>query len=177
MADQADGQQPHLVSLAFAICICSTGRVSNGTTSVFTGSKKELELNFRIKQRKRLTHEKREALTVSLEINQVKSMDFMHYQLKDGRTFRLFNVINDYNREAIGMESNLSSPLERMIRELKQMISCRGKPQVIRCVNGQEYISAAIQNWATDRGIKLEYIQPSNQQQNAYVGRFNRTVR
>jgi len=64
-----------------------------------------------------------------------------------------------------------------VIRELKQMIAWRGKPQIIRCDNGPEYISAAIQNWAAESGIKLEYIQPGNPQQNAYVERFNRTVR
>jgi putative transposase len=46
--------------------------------------------------------EKPEALTVPQAINQVWSMDFMHDQLEDGRTFRLFNVIDDFNREAIG---------------------------------------------------------------------------
>ena len=35
----------------------------------------------------------------------------------------------------------------------------------------------AIQDWAAESGIKLEYIQPGNPQQNAYVERFNRTVR
>ena len=59
-------------------------------------------LNLRIKPRKRLVREKPEALTVPLEINQVWSMDFMDDQLEDGRTFRLFKVIDDYNREAIG---------------------------------------------------------------------------
>ena len=39
------------------------------------------------------------------------------------------------------------------------------------------YISSAIQNWASEWGIRLEYIQPGNPQQNAYVERFNRTVR
>jgi transposase InsO family protein len=78
-----------------------------------------------------------EALTVPLAINQVWSMDFMHDQLEDGRKFRLFNVIDDYNREAIGMEADFSLPAERVIRELKQMISWRVKPLVIRCENGQ----------------------------------------
>jgi len=131
----------------------------------------------RIKPRKRLIREKPEALTVPLEINQVWSMDFMHDQIEDGRTFRLFNVIDDYNREAIGMEADFSLPAERVIRELKQMISWRGKPLVIRCDNGLEYISAAIQSWAAEWGIRLEYIQPSNPQQNANVARFNRAVR
>jgi putative transposase len=138
---------------------------------------KELELNLRIKPRKRLVREKPEALTVPLAINQVWSMDFMHDQLEDGRTFRLFNVIDDFNREAIGMEVDFSLPSERVIRELKQIISWRGRPQVIRCDNGPEYISAAIQTWAQEWGIRLEYIQPGNPQQNAYVERFNRTVR
>ena len=138
---------------------------------------KELELNLRIKPRKRLVREKPEALTVPLGINQVWSMDFMHDQLEDGRTFRLFNVIDDFNREAIGMEVDFSLPSERVIRELKQIISWRGKPAVIRCDNGPEYISAAIQTWAQEWGIRLEYIQPGNPQQNAYVERFNRTVR
>jgi len=74
--------------------------------------------------------------------------------LDDGRTFRLFNVIDDFNREAIGMEDNFSLPSEQVIREFKQIISWRGKPQVMRCENGPEHISAAIQNWATDWGIK-----------------------
>ena len=138
---------------------------------------KALELNLRIKPRKRLVREKPEALSVPSAINQVWSMDFMHDQLEDGRTFRLLNVIDDYNREAIGMEADFSLPSERVIRELKQMIAWRGKPQVIRCDNGPEYVSAAIQDWAAESGIKLEYIQPGNPQQNAYVERFNRTVR
>jgi putative transposase len=95
--------------------------------------------------RKRLVREKPEALMVPKDITQVWSMDFMHDQLNDGRTFRLFNVIDDYNWEAIGMEINFSLPLERVIREIKQIISWRAKPQLC-CDNGPEYISSAIQN-------------------------------
>ena len=68
----------------------------------------DLELNLRIKPRKQLVREKPEALTVPQVINQVWSMDFMHDQLEDGRAFRLFNVIDDFNREAIGMEVDFS---------------------------------------------------------------------
>ena len=137
---------------------------------------KELKHNLRIKPRKRLVRKKPEILTVSQAINQVWSMDSMHDQLEDGRTFRLFNVVDDFNSEAIGMEFGLSLRSERVIRKLKQIISWRGKPEVIRCDNGPEYISAAIQAWAQEWWIRLEYIQPSNPQQNAYVERFNRTV-
>jgi putative transposase len=43
-------------------------------------------------------------------------MGYMHDQLEDGRTFRLSNVIDDYNREAIGMEADFSLPAESVIR-------------------------------------------------------------
>ena len=138
---------------------------------------KELELNLRIKPRKRLNREKPEPLAVPQEINQVWSMDFMHDQLSDGRSFRLLNVIDDYNREALGMEIDFSLPSERVIRALKQIIEWRGRPNIIRCDNGPENISGAIQNWASEAGVAFQYIQPGKPQQNAYVERFNRTVR
>jgi putative transposase len=88
---------------------------------------KELELNLRIKPRKRLVRDKPETLTVPLAMNQVWSMDFMHDQLEDGRSIRLFNVIDDFNREALGIEVDFSLPSERVVRSLDQIIAWRGK--------------------------------------------------
>ena len=137
----------------------------------------ELELNLRIKPKKRLQREKPEPLLVPQERNQVWSMDFMHDQLSDGRNFRLFNVIDDFNREGLGIEADFSLPSARVIRSLDQIMLWRGRPAVIRCDNGPEYISGALQDWAAGRGIRIDYIQPGKPQQNAYVERFNRTVR
>lgn len=138
---------------------------------------KELELNLRIKPRKRLIRETPEALKVPEDINQIWSMDFMHDQLQDGRSFRLFNVIDDFNREALGIEVDYSLPSERVIRALNQIIEWRGKPRAIRCDNGPEYVSGKLIAWAEAQQIRIEYIQPGKPQQNAYVERFNRTVR
>ncbi|MFA7393853.1 MAG: integrase core domain-containing protein, partial [Pigmentiphaga sp.] len=90
---------------------------------------------------------------------------------------QLLNVIDDFNREALGIEVDFSLPSERVIRTLEQIIDWRGSPIAIRCDNGPEYLSAAIVSWALRSGIRLEYIQPGKPQQNAYVERFNRTVR
>jgi putative transposase len=64
---------------------------------------KELDLNLRIKPKKRLCREQPQALSVPEEINEVWSMDFMHDQLTDRRPFRLLNVIDDFNREPLGI--------------------------------------------------------------------------
>ena len=138
---------------------------------------RELELNLRIKPRKRIVREKPEPLAVPEAINHCWSMDFMHDQLADGRSFRLFNLIDDFNREALTMDIDLSLPAERVVRALDQVIEWRGKPQVIRSDNGPEYISSKLVLWAEKHGIRLERIQPGNPQQNAYVERYNRTVR
>ena len=53
-------------------------------------------------------------------------MDFMHGQMEDGREFKLFNVIDDFNRQALGIEFDFSLPSGRVIRALKQTIIWRG---------------------------------------------------
>ena len=138
---------------------------------------RELELNLRIKPRKRLKREKPEELAVPEAPNAVWSMDFMADRLGDGRAFRLLNVLDDFNREGLGIEVDFSLPAERVVRTLNQIIEWRGAPKAIRVDNGPEYISGRLMEWAEDKGITLTYIQPGKPQQNAYVERYNRTVR
>ena len=69
---------------------------------------------------------KRQPLAVPEAINQCWSMDFMHDQLSDGRSYRLFNVIDDFNREALAIDIDLSLPSERVVRSLDQIIEWRG---------------------------------------------------
>lgn len=138
---------------------------------------RELELNLRIKPKKRIVRDKPEALTEPSRLNDTWPMDFMHHELENGRSFRLLNINDDYNREALAIEVDSSLPSERTIRALEQVIEWRGKPKRIRCDNGPEYISTLTQAWAKRNGIELLYTQPGNPQQNAYIERYNRTVR
>ena len=137
----------------------------------------ELALNLRIKPRRRLKRHKPEPLKEPLHSNQVWSVDFMHDQLSDGRCYRLFNVIDDYRREGLAIDAGFSLPSIRVIRALSQLIEWRGKPTAIRCDNGPEFISHEFTAWAKREGIRIDYIQPGNPQQNAYIERANRTIR
>ncbi len=56
--------------------------------------------------------------------------------LRDGRRFRTLNVLDDYNREALGVDVDYSLPAKRVIRFLEQLIESYGKPSCLRCDNG-----------------------------------------
>lgn len=109
---------------------------------------KELELNLRIKPKRRLKRDKPDELSEPRQINVMWSMGFMHDSLADGSSIRTFNVLDDYNREGLGIEVDKSLPALRVIRALEQIIEWRGQPKAIRCDNGPEYISRQLMEWA-----------------------------
>lgn len=128
----------------------------------------ELSLNLRIKPKKRLVRAKPEPLSVPDSTNQCWSMDFMHDQLESGKNYRLLNVIDDFNREGLGIEVDLSLPSQRVIRALEQIIEWRGKPKMIRSDNGLEYITNELKHWLEQQPIEHQFIEPGKPQQNAY---------
>ena len=110
-------------------------------------------------------------------INAVWSLDFMHDTLYDGRRFRTLNVLDDGNREALGIEGSTSIPSERAIRMMEQRIELHGRPAALRLDNGSELTSHAFVTWAQEREIELRFIEPGKPNQNAFIERFNRTYR
>ena len=104
-------------------------------------------------------------------------MDFMHDQLADQRKIRLFNVIDDFKREGLAIEAGFSLPTARVTGSLDQLLKWSSKPVAIRCNNRPEFINQEFTSWAKKHDIRIEYIQPGNPQQNAYIERANRTIR
>jgi putative transposase len=78
-------------------------------------------------------------------------------------------VIDDFKREGLAIEAGFSLPTTRVIRVLEQLLEWRSKPITIRCDNGPEFISHEFTDWAKKRGIRVDYIQSANPQQNAYI--------
>ena len=106
----------------------------------------KLKLNLRIKPRKRLKRDKPDALAVPDAPNVTWSMDFMADRLGDGRAFRLLNVLDNFNREGLGIEVDFSVPAERVIRSLNRIIEWRGKPDTIRVDNAPNISLASCSN-------------------------------
>ena len=96
-------------------------------------------------------------------------MDFMHDTLSNGIRFRSFNVIDDFNREALNLTIDTSLPSKRIIRELDKLIAWRGALEAIRMDNGPEFIARILVEWAKAHQIDLLYIKPGRPMQKAYV--------
>ena len=73
----------------------------------------------------------------------------MSDSLKNGRSMRTFKVFDDYNREGLAIDVDISLPAQRVIRSLQQIIEWRGKPLALRCDNGPEFIIHELVDWAT----------------------------
>ena len=104
-------------------------------------------------------------------------MDFMSDALLTGRKIRVLNVMDDYNREALCVEADVSMTAERVIRTLEDLIDWRGKPEQIRVDNGPEFRSAAFTDWCSKKQIVVKFIQPGKPMQNGFIERFNRSYR
>lgn len=101
----------------------------------------------------------------------------MSDSLANGRAYRTFNVIDDYARDALAIEIDISLTAQRVIRTLDQLCDWHGAPEAIRSDNGPEFRSHLVQEWARARSIQWNFIQPGCPAQNAYVERFNGTYR
>lgn len=109
--------------------------------------------------------------------NQEWAMDFMSDSLANGRAIRSLNIIDHYNLECKGIRINYSMPTVRLIEILEEVIETNGKPLRIRTDNGPEFTSKRFQLWLKKNNIIWSEIQKGKPQQNAFIERFNRTLR
>jgi len=136
-----------------------------------------MKLGLRRKRKKRLPSRVKQALITPEQLNKTWSMDFMSDALGDGRRLRTFNIIDDYNREALAIEVGISFPAQRVVRVLSQLEEEIGLPEKIRVDNGPEFISHHFKNWCDTKSIEVQYIQPGRPMQNGFIERFNRFFR
>jgi putative transposase len=136
-----------------------------------------MHLNIRRRAKKRLPARVKRQLFQPDAINKVWSVDYMHDSLWDGRSFRLLNIIDDYNRQVLSIEADTSLPVMRLIRVLERLKESRGLPQMIRVDNGPEFISQRLDYWCKENKISLMFIQPGKPTQNAFVERLNGSIR
>ncbi len=85
-------------------------------------------------------------------------------RIGEGRHFRLLKVLDNFNREGLGIEVDFSLPAERVIRSLDRIIERRSKPDTMRVDNGPKYISGKLLICDEKRSIPIQHIQPGQPQ-------------
>jgi putative transposase len=109
--------------------------------------------------------------------NHVWSYDFMGSRTRTGGPIRILNVVDEYTRLALGSRVARSIGAGDVRAELERLFARHGKPEVLRSDNGREFIAASLGAWLAEQGVKTAFIEKGSPQQNAFVERFNGTMR
>ena len=105
------------------------------------------------------------------------SMDFVHDALGDGGAFRVLTVVDQWSRWSPILEVAKSMSGAMVAEALDRAIAEHGKPRTITVDHGTEFTSRALDEWAYQRGITLDFIRPGKPVENGYIESFNGKLR
>jgi putative transposase len=105
------------------------------------------------------------------------SMDFVRDTLADGRPFRVWTLVDDLTRECPLLVVDRSLPARRVVEALDALLLLRGRPTTIVCDNGPEFVSLALDQWASAHQVRLDFIRPGRPVENCYIESFNGKLR
>lgn len=109
--------------------------------------------------------------------NAIWSYDFVASRTDDGLALRILNVVDEYTRRCLGCRVDRSIGSGDLIDGLAGLFARHGKPKAIRSDNGREFIAANLARWLAAQGVCQIFIEKGSPQQNAYVERFNGSMR
>ena len=109
--------------------------------------------------------------------NQKWSMDFVAQRLADGRWIRVLTVVDQFTRECLALFTDVSLSGEKVAAVLDEIIADRGAPQSITVDNGTEFASKAVDLWAYQNAVYLDFIRPGRPVENGYIESFNGRLR
>jgi len=138
---------------------------------------REEALQVRTKKRVKSAAQVRIRLPEATFANQRWSMDFVSERLADGRWFRILTIIDQYTRECLCLYADRSQTGEKVTEHLDRLIILRGAPESITSDNGSEFTGKAMDHWAHQAGVKLNFIRPGKPVENGYIESFNGRLR
>jgi len=130
-------------------------------------------LQVRKRRRKRVSRAERCPLPEATGACQRWSLDFQFDALADGRRIKCLNIVDDFTKECPVIEVDTSIGGQRLVRILERLRQDYGLPGVITLDNGPEMTSKALDAWAYENGVTLNFIDPGKPMQNGYIESFN----
>jgi len=134
---------------------------------------REAGLAVRRRKRKRIGLFERKPLPKPSAVNRSWSMDFVADALIDGRKLRCLAIVDDYSRECLALEVDTSINGRRVTAVLDRIGDLRGLPLSITVDHGPEFEGQALDAWAYEHGVRLNFIRPGKPIENAYIESFN----
>jgi putative transposase len=135
-------------------------------------------LGLRIKRpKRRRSAVARVALPEPTGPNQIWSMDFVSDELGWGRRFRVLTLVDHFTRESPALEVGVGMSGRLVTEVLDRVALTYGLPDVIRVDNGPEFTSRALDRWAYENGVRLDFIRPGKPVENAFIESFNASLR
>ena len=104
-------------------------------------------------------------------------MDFVHDALADGRTFRVLTVVDQWSRQSPILEVASSLSGATVGVALDRVLAAGAPPRSITVDHGTEFMSRALEDWAYQRGVQLDFIRPGKPVENAFIESFNGRLR
>ena len=105
------------------------------------------------------------------------SMDFVHDALADGRPFRVLTVVDQWSRQSPILEVATSMSGRTVSAALERALAEKDTPRSITVDHGTEFMSRALEDWAYQRGVQLDFIRPGKPVENAFIESFNGRLR
>ena len=130
-------------------------------------------LAVRRRRRRKLAAGCRIVLPVPTRPHERWSMDFMGDTFANGRTFRMFNLVDDGSRECLAIEVDHGLSGLRVTRVLDRVAAQRPLPKQIVVDNGPEFTSRVLDAWAYQHRVELHFIRPGKPVDNAFIESFN----
>jgi transposase InsO family protein len=109
--------------------------------------------------------------------NDVWSYDFMSGRTREGGALRILNVVDEYTRLCLGSNVARSIGARDVQAELERLFGLYGRPRLLRSDNGREFMAQSLAEWLAEQGVSQAFIEKGSPQQNAFVERFNGTMR
>jgi putative transposase len=134
-------------------------------------------LGLRLKHRRKRVSAVRVVAPPATKPNERWAMDFMTDSLYDGRRFRMLTLVDTATRECPTIEVGQSLTGQQVVAVLNRLKATRDLPRVISVDNGPEFISKALDAWAHEHGVQLEFSRPGTPTDNPYIEAFNGRLR
>ncbi len=131
----------------------------------------------RTQKRKERAQRQRVPLGQAVRPNHKWSMDFVLQRLPDGRWIRVLTVVDQFTRECLTLFADTALSGEKVATALDKVVTLRGTPQSITVDNGTEFASKAMDLWAYQNGVHLDFIRPGKPVENGYIESFNGKLR